>query len=107
MEDIIAFGRKAITGARGLGQKMVGGLRAGVKIGDRLLNKLGTGVETISGIPFVGSALKPFTEVAKAGIQVGKKVLRVGERVAESGEALLRGDVKGAGRKAEEAFRKF
>jgi len=74
VDDALALGRKWVSKASRLGSKLIGGVRQGIKYGDRALNSLGSGVETIASIPYVGSALKPFTAPVRAGIQAGRKV---------------------------------
>ena len=89
IDDVVATGRKVAQGASKLGRKVVGVVKTGVKIGDRALNALGTGVEVISGIPIVGGALKPFTEPVKAGIEAGKKVVGVVKAGVRTAEGVL------------------
>jgi|TARA_R100000482_G_scaffold4609_1_gene1594 hypothetical protein len=89
IDDVVATGRKVAQGASKLGRKVVGVVKTGVKIGDRALNALGTGVDVISGIPIVGSALKPFTEPVKQGIEAGKKVVGVVKAGVRTAEGVL------------------
>ena len=88
-DDVVAVGRKVAHGASKIGSKVVGAVKAGVKIGDRALNALGTGVQVISGLPIVGGMVKPFTEPVKAGIEAGRKVLDVGKKVVDVGEKAV------------------
>ena len=111
LRDVERFGAKVLSGARGLGRKFTGLMRIGTKMGRKILGAGQSAVDTVQGIPVVGSLAKPVLEPAKAVINMGNRILKGGERVLEGAdeaiEARSLGDLKRAGGKIEDAYRNF